>query len=202
MLVDREGLWSRVLAARYGVEDGRLRDGGRRGSSWWREISRIREGGASEDNWFGGNVMRKVGGGMDTLFWTDPWVDGIPLCERFGRLFDLADTKLRTVAEMFSLGWGANGEAWVWRRQLRGWEEESLRECQTLLFNISLQDQFSDRWQWRPDPIEGYTVRGAYQLLTSQASVTMAEAENLIWHSQVPLKVSIFTWRLLLDRDG
>ncbi|MCI40586.1 hypothetical protein A2U01_0061819, partial [Trifolium medium] len=34
MLVDREGLWFRVLAARYGVESGRLRDGGRRGSSW------------------------------------------------------------------------------------------------------------------------------------------------------------------------
>ncbi|MCI67353.1 receptor-like kinase, partial [Trifolium medium] len=45
MLVDRDGLWFRVLAARYGVEGGRLRDGGRIGSSWWREITRIREGG-------------------------------------------------------------------------------------------------------------------------------------------------------------
>ncbi|MCI60182.1 hypothetical protein A2U01_0081437, partial [Trifolium medium] len=44
MLVDREGLWFRVLAARYGVEGGRLRDGGRRGSSWWREIARIKDG--------------------------------------------------------------------------------------------------------------------------------------------------------------
>ncbi|MCI34428.1 alpha-1 6-xylosyltransferase, partial [Trifolium medium] len=45
MLMDREGLWFRVLTARYGVEGGRLQDGGRRGSSWWREITRIREGG-------------------------------------------------------------------------------------------------------------------------------------------------------------
>ncbi|PNX94360.1 glutamate-gated kainate-type ion channel receptor subunit GluR9 [Trifolium pratense] len=28
----------------------------------------------------------------------------------------------------------------------------------------------------------------------------MDVAENLIWHSQVPLKVSIFAWRLLRDR--
>ncbi|PNX55877.1 O-acyltransferase WSD1, partial [Trifolium pratense] len=49
-----------------------------------------------------------------------------------------------------------------------------------------------DRWQWRHDPVTGYSVREAYQLLTSLASVTMDAAENLIWQSQVPLKVSIF----------
>jgi hypothetical protein len=40
-----------------------------------------------------GGVVRKVGDGTDTFFWTDPWVGGIPLCERFGRLFDIAATK-------------------------------------------------------------------------------------------------------------
>ncbi|PNX64829.1 hypothetical protein L195_g062305 [Trifolium pratense] len=34
MLVDRDGMWFRVLVARYGMEGGRLRGGGRRGSSW------------------------------------------------------------------------------------------------------------------------------------------------------------------------
>ncbi|XP_045831507.1 uncharacterized protein LOC123922882 [Trifolium pratense] len=60
--------------------------------------------------------------------------------------------------------------------------------------------QITDRWQWQPDPDSGYTVRGAYELLTTFDSVTMDDAENLIWHSQVPLKVSIFAWRLLRDR--
>ncbi|GAU36101.1 hypothetical protein TSUD_277120 [Trifolium subterraneum] len=90
----------------------------------------------------------------------------------------------------------------LWRRQLWVWEEEMLRECQILLLNITLQVQSSDRWQWQPDPDEGYTVRGAYQLLTSQVSATMDDAETLIWHSQVPLKVSIFAWRLLRDRQS
>ncbi|MCI56072.1 heat-shock protein, partial [Trifolium medium] len=78
-------------------------------------------------------------------------------------------------------------------------EEEMLGECQTLLLNLSLQAQFSDRWQWQPDPDKGYSVRGAYQLLTSQDSVTLDAAEGFIWHTQVPLKVSIFAWRLLRD---
>ncbi|MCI58338.1 putative non-LTR retroelement reverse transcriptase related protein, partial [Trifolium medium] len=60
-----------------------------------------------------------VGDGSDTFLWTDPWVDGAPLWERFGRLFDLAEAKSASVAEMFALGWGAGGDAWVWRRQLR-----------------------------------------------------------------------------------
>ncbi|MCI37671.1 70 kDa peptidyl-prolyl isomerase, partial [Trifolium medium] len=78
--------------------------------------------------------------------------------------------------------------------------DRMLGECQTLLLNISLQDQSSDRWQWQPDPDKGYNVRGAYQFLTSQDAVTLDDASGLIWHSQVPLKVSIFAWRLLCDR--
>ncbi|CAJ2662943.1 unnamed protein product [Trifolium pratense] len=140
MLVDREGLWFRVLVAMYGLEGGSLRAGGQKGSVWWREIERIRE-----------HVSRRVGDGSDTLFWTDPWLDGISLRERFGRLFELAD-------------------------------------------------QAIDRWQWSLDPDTGYTVGGVYQLLTSQDSVTLDDADNLIWHLQVPLKVSIFAWRLLRDR--
>jgi hypothetical protein len=96
---------------------------------WWREITSIREGKELGGRWFEEHVMMRVGDGSATLFWIDPWVDGTALCERFERLFDLAETKLRTVAEMSLLGLGAEGEAWVWRRQLRGWEEDDLRQC-------------------------------------------------------------------------
>ncbi|MCI89853.1 heat-shock protein, partial [Trifolium medium] len=54
--------------------------------------------------------------------------------------------------------------------------------------------------QWQPDQANGYTVRGAYQLLSIQAAVTLDEAAGLIWHPQVPWKVSIFAWRLLRDK--
>ncbi|PNX61889.1 hypothetical protein L195_g060886, partial [Trifolium pratense] len=43
------------------------------------------------------------------------------------------------------------------------------------------------RWQWRPDPVTGYSVRGAYQLLTSNVLVTMDDADHLIWHPQLTL---------------
>ncbi|GAU36561.1 hypothetical protein TSUD_277670 [Trifolium subterraneum] len=98
MLVDREELWFRVLTARYGIERGRLREGGRSESSWGREIVRIRDGVADiGGRWFGESVVRKVGDGVGTFFWTDTWLEGIPLCERFQRLFDLTINKSRSV---------------------------------------------------------------------------------------------------------
>ncbi|GAU46191.1 hypothetical protein TSUD_93780 [Trifolium subterraneum] len=131
------------MASRYEVERGRLRDGGWSGSTWWRDITRIREGSELGGNWFGEYVSKRVGDGLDTFFWNDPWVEGIPLCERFGRLFDLAENKERMVVEMFSLGWG-----WMGRCGSGG----------------------GNRWQWQPNPDEGYTVRGAYQHLTSHVT--------------------------------
>ncbi|GAU20762.1 hypothetical protein TSUD_84800 [Trifolium subterraneum] len=107
------------------------------------------------------------------MFWTDPWVDGTPLSERFWRLFDLAANKSVYVADMFQSGWGVGGEAWA---------------------------HSSDIWIWQPDLDRGYTVRGAYQLLTDQAVVPLDAATALIWHPQVPLKVFILAWRLLQDR--
>ncbi|PNX63632.1 cysteine-rich receptor-like protein kinase, partial [Trifolium pratense] len=73
-------------------------------------------------------------------------------------------------------------------------------ECQALLLPISLQTHISDRWQWLPDSETGYSVRGVYQLLTSQDMIALGDGHNLIWHRQVSLKVSILAWRLLRDR--
>jgi hypothetical protein len=117
---------------------------------------------------------------------------------RYGRLFDLAETKSSTVADIFPAVWGAGGEAWVWRRQLWAWEEEMLGECQTLLLTMTVQVDSPDRW--RPDPVSGYLVRDAYQILTSQDAVNTRAADDLLWHRQVPLKVPIFAWRLLRVR--
>jgi hypothetical protein len=73
-------------------------------------------------------------------------------------------------------------------------------ECQTLLLIVTLQVDSPDRWQWRLDPVTGYLVRDAYQMLTSQDAVNLGADEDLLWNKQVPLKLSVFMWRLLPDR--
>ncbi|GAU21341.1 hypothetical protein TSUD_189270 [Trifolium subterraneum] len=109
------------------MEGGR-KVGGRRESSWRREIVRIRDGvGVLAGGWFEKCILKKVGDVSDTLFCSDPWLDG-GLCVR-GK----------------TLQWETEGGAWVWQRQLWAWEEEMLGECQTLLLDVSLQAQSSDR---------------------------------------------------------
>ena len=59
MLDDREGLWYRVLVARYGEEGGCVMAGGGGGSSWWRDIGRIHDGvGFDGSSWFAENVCK------------------------------------------------------------------------------------------------------------------------------------------------
>jgi len=106
---------------------GGWRWGGRSGSSWWRGVGRIRDGvDDSSGGWFGNIVMWRVGDGAETLFWSHRWIGGIPLSVWFRRMFDLAENKTITVANLFSLGLGQEGEGWSWRRKLWAWEEDML----------------------------------------------------------------------------
>jgi hypothetical protein len=75
-----------------------------------------------------------------------------------------------------------------------------LEECRALLFDISLVSNVSDIWEWLADTGKGYSVRGAYNLLTNGGTPHMGTPFELVWHHQVPLKVSVFVWRLIRDR--
>ncbi|XP_024628879.1 uncharacterized protein [Medicago truncatula] len=195
MLVDRGGLWYRVLVARYGEEAGRLEVGDRSVSTLWRELAKIRDGvGNAGGSWFADRVASRVGSGTDTLFWQDRWLGDVPLCRRFGRLFDLSIYKSGTVAEMFSLGWEERGAAWGCRRRLWDWEEKMIGKCRRLLHNFVVQTDVSDRWQWLPGTSSGYTVRGAYHILAHQVQQIDDDIGELVWHKHVPVKVSILAW--------
>lgn len=75
MLVDRKGMWFSVSSASYGEEDGWLKEGGQYGSTWWREVVRIRDGvGVAGGSWFVENIRKIVGNG------TNLWLDRLCVC--------------------------------------------------------------------------------------------------------------------------
>ena len=76
-----------------------------------------------------------------------------------------------------------------------------LEGCRTLLYGVSLHVDVSDHWLWLPDPLEGCSVRGMYHVVTTKDLPLADSAAEMIWHRQVPLKVSIFAWRLLRDKS-
>jgi len=53
------------------------------------------------------------GSGSNTFFLTNNWVGGIPLRDRFSRLFDLAADRGVTVEEMSRRGWEDGGSVGV-----------------------------------------------------------------------------------------
>ena len=96
---------------------------------------------------------------------------------------------------------GADGD-WdrVWRRWLFAWEEESVRECSVFLHNIVLQENVHDAWCWLLDPIQDYSVMGAYRLLTTSRQPVDRTMVDYVWQKNIPSKVSLFVWRLLRNR--
>lgn len=85
-----DSLWYRMLCASYGQEGGRLRVEKGDGSMWWQSIRNIREEvGQVDGGWLRDNISRKVGDGNSTLFWVDPWLDGMPLKDCFQRFYEL-----------------------------------------------------------------------------------------------------------------
>ena len=91
MLVDKKGLWFRVLKARYGVVGGQIREGDKHASIWWNMIGRVSEGICEGvGGWFDENVRREVGNGRNTLLWYDTWIGDTLLRFQFPRLFELA----------------------------------------------------------------------------------------------------------------
>jgi hypothetical protein len=52
----------------------------------------------------------------------------------------------------------------LWIKQLR--EEEQDGECCSIFDNFYCRLTFSNRWIWRPNVEEGYTVKEAYNILT------------------------------------
>ena len=90
MLEETQSLRYKVSCSKYGEKGGRLRVGGGGDSVWWQTVNNIIEG-VVDGGWLFDNISRKVGDETSTLFWSDPWLDGVPLKVRFGRLFELAD---------------------------------------------------------------------------------------------------------------
>ena len=59
-----------------------------------------------------------------------------------------------------------------------------------------LHDNINDKWTWKHDSVEDYTVKGVL-MATNELSIKMHL--ELIWSKLVPLKVTLFAWRTIND---
>jgi len=52
---------------------------------------------------------------------------------------------------------------------------------------VVLQDIVLDKWVWKRDHVEGYSVRGAYQILTLNYQLGNDMYSDVIWNKVVAL---------------
>lgn len=63
---------------------------------------------------------------QNTSFWSDSWLEGGMLWDRFRRLFELSVNPDVSVTAMRRDSWKVDGVGWRWRRRLFAWEEEHI----------------------------------------------------------------------------
>jgi hypothetical protein len=207
-LTDSEAPWFQLLQFRYGSLAGNLlRQEGRvalkKASIWWRDIWKL---GSEEDGgWFGSNISIILGDGVDIDFWKDKWMGTLPLRDLFPDLF-IKTTKPEGVVAHMGL-W--EGDVWHWEL---GWndnlsptETENVAYLFTLLHDVQLKRYERDKRRWLAHTAGLFSVQTAYTaLMNNKADTAATRASSSIfkelWLNNVPSKVTIFGWRLLLDK--
>lgn len=102
---------------------------------------------------------------------------------------------------MWRLVWGVEGQWWMWRwrRRLFVWEEEQVLFLIKLFWGASfvvlffaeiflLQNNMTDKWIWKHDTHEGYSVKGVYHIVNQNKQQDHAPFTELIWNKTMSLK--------------
>ncbi|GKV01549.1 hypothetical protein SLEP1_g14096 [Rubroshorea leprosula] len=198
-----DGLWKRVLWEKY--------YGGRKEvdvtsvvnwnmSGVWKDIMGLGSGSERLVAMLGEGFKWKVGNGSCVHFWHDKWVGDKPLRNLFPRLYALA---IRRDGQLKDMGyWSAENWIWDcrWRRGCVGQgvgEEEQFRE---LINRVRLHKGEVDCWRWIHSGDGVYSAKKAYDFLSSNCCVLDEKWSRVLWGSYVPSKLSVFGWRLFLNR--
>ncbi|KAL8469022.1 hypothetical protein ACS0TY_032009 [Phlomoides rotata] len=200
-------LWARVIRSKYGGLEtisserlrgsGHKRGGGSGGSSsgWWRDICEIYKGSGSSSS----------GHRNDTSFWSDTWVDELPLKSKFNILYRVSEQRESKVGEMGS--WDDCGWNWVfrWSRELRGREVFILNELISCLNRFKMQQDSVDSWRWIHSNNGVFSTSTAYKKIEEQVAgspngAADDKAFERLWSSHAPKRQQTIVWKILKER--
>lgn len=127
-------------------------------------------------------------------------IGGGRLNNSFENLFSLSLDKTKKIDEILRKENGISRCNLEWNRDLSGEEIESLNELESLLEGVELKEGVKDKWVWLGGKSHTYTVKKAYKVLMSSASIEANPKCEKAWHNSIPPKVSILVWRIFQDR--
>jgi hypothetical protein len=208
LIEERNALWSELLRFRYGhlptkilgetFSQARAND-----SIWWKDM--LGTGRSLEEDWFRKNVSCGLGDGCNIGFWKFKWMGNQPFCELYPDLFAKEVSKDVLVSNRVRRNGDRSEWNWMWSDHLTHSETGQLTELQNLLTDVHLEQARMDKWRWIPGPLDLFTVNSCYKMLIQPHNIASLDANVLeaiqnLWKNDVPTKINIFGWRLLLDK--
>ncbi|PNY05892.1 ribonuclease H [Trifolium pratense] len=172
-------------------------------SIWWRDILKV--GGMEDDLWFPKNVSSVLGDGNSIGIWKEKWPEDVPLRELFPNLF-FKEVDHNVVVAKWLVGNRVDRSwNWHWNSDLTSHEEGELLYLQQLLLEVEVLEDRTDNWKWKPDNSGMFSVKSAYSLLQNGRTVreintNMITSLQQLWKNDIPSKVGVFGWRLLLEK--
>ncbi|PNY11621.1 cysteine-rich receptor-like protein kinase, partial [Trifolium pratense] len=207
-LNDKDAIWHALLMYRYGPLSIKLLSWdavvtGSKDSLWWRDVVGI--GGKYDDCWFPSKVSSVLGNGKSIGFWKEKWYGAVPLRDLFPSLFEKVLHKDSVVSELiqadsFELNWNRD-----WLSSLSHAELVEKAELEQLLFGLTVHLNIEDRWRWNSDTTGLFSVKSVYNFLQSRLESNIIEPNVLaalhkMWKNDIPSKVGVFGWRLLIEK--
>ncbi|PNX86811.1 ribonuclease H [Trifolium pratense] len=205
---EKDAVWFDLLCHRYGFlpstflsRETTTYDS--KASLWWRDVVSVGE--TMMPGWFRSNTSCVVGNGSDISFWNTKWCGNTPFGDLFPNLYarDFWQHSLisdRMISSRDGLIW-----RWDWRDALTQSEEYDFTKLKELLLDVNLNPNSADRWRWIIGSAGSFSVNSYYNFLVQLGAVEDINSSLLLafknlWKNDVPLKVSVFGWRLLLQK--
>ncbi|GKE03074.1 hypothetical protein Tco_1391057, partial [Tanacetum coccineum] len=140
------------------------------------------------------HMKRKVGNGLNTLFWVDSWLTDIPLKQLYPRMFALDCNKNSTVAKKINV----SSISCSFRRPPRGSLEEEqfsklIEDVNSVILSVS-----NDRWIWSLDSSGEFLIKSTRLFIDDH--LLLAVSAPTRWVSEVPIKINIMAWKVSLDK--
>ncbi|GAU51106.1 hypothetical protein TSUD_141480 [Trifolium subterraneum] len=172
-------------------------------SIWWKDIVGMWRG--EEEGCFKLNVRPCVGNGVNIGFWDFNWIGSQPLSELYPELVAKEARWNVSIADRLGCFQESSLISWQRTEQLTDNEVQQAAELAELLVGVSLHLCTLDHWRWIPKNSGLFTVKSCYNTLLSSRQSTELDHNVLLaitqlWKNDIPSKVLIFGWRLLLER--
>jgi hypothetical protein len=207
-LSESDVAWADLIRYRYGPLHSKILTDtsplvNKNDSLWWRDLLSI--GTVGGVDWFRSNVRSCVGNGCNIGFWKFIWCGPQSFANLYPELFLKEACPNALITERMIQSNGNTVWHWNWREELIDHEHQQLLELKNLLYGIFLQSDVEDRWKWLQSSDGLFSVKSCYHVFIKTRFIdsldpNLLTAVQQLWLNDIPSKVNVFGWRLLLQR--